>query len=370
MTNIKKQNDLRINLSSFSSIYKLEKYINCNLSGCKINNFKVINLNNFELKLKKKSIKYSTYYTNPYFLSSNIIRNIKFDLTNNKIIIYLCEKIFLSSKNYILTEYDKKILNHIIINKNKYTNGMYIGLEQSLLILWYIINIDEHINIIDKHTYYDLIKNFYLKFILNTFDFREIIKNMLNKQDIVYKKFFLSFYILCEEFHFKYIRLYLKNTMGYAIIFNSNYIKINPQIVLNNMNGQFNYDLNSINEDISNPFGHNILFVKSTLSNKPNVYYYDPDEQDIYDIYKFKILFKSIGINFFNISNRIPIQTITDDSNCVFYCLGLIKYIAKNKTQLEFNKLKNLVFNFEKIILNNNINIFDWIDNVDSIDTK
>ena len=57
MTNIKKQNDLRINLSSFSSIYKLEKYINCNLSGCKINNFKVINLNNFELKLKKKSIK-------------------------------------------------------------------------------------------------------------------------------------------------------------------------------------------------------------------------------------------------------------------------------------------------------------------------
>ena len=363
--NLKKLNDLRINISSFSSIDKLEKYINSNQNSHKINNTKLINLNNFELRVKNKLAKYSTYYTNPYFLSSNTIKNIKFDLTKNPTINNLCKKIIMSIKNYILTDYDKKILNHIIVNKNKYTNGKYIGFEQSLLILWYIVYIDENINLIDKQTYYNLIKYYYLKFLFNIFDFKEIIKNMLNTLNIVYKKFFLSFYILCEEFHFKYIGLYLKKISIYNIIFNSNYLKINPQQLLNNMSGKFNYDINSINEDISTPFGHNILFIKSNLC---KVYYYDPDEQIMIDIYKFKSLFKSVGIDFFNISNRIPIQIITDDSNCVFYCLELIKYLFKNKIYFELNKLKKSVLIFENLILTNNINIFDSIDSIDSID--
>jgi hypothetical protein len=362
MINIKKQNDLRINISSFSSVYKLEKYINFESVDYKINNSKIINLNNFELRVKNKFIKYSTYYTNPHFISSNIIKDIKFDLTKNKIIKDLCKKIFLSSeKDFILIDSDIKILNHIIINKNKSNNGKYIGLEHSLLILWYLIYLDNHINLIDKYTYYDLIKYFYFKFILNIFDFEEIIQNMLNTQHLVYKKFFISIYILCDEFHFKYIRRYLKNNLNFNIIFNSNYIKINPQSILTNTWGEFNYDTHSINDDISNPFGHNVLLIKS---NNSKVYYYDPDELELYDIYKFKILFKSIGIDFFNISNRKPIQTITDDSNCVFYCMGLIKFIAQNKTKLELNKLKKLVLVFESFLLNKNINIFNWINKI------
>jgi len=357
MTYIKKQNNLRINLSSFSSIYGLEKYINPNPIDYKINNHKIINLNNFELRVKNKSVKYSTYYTNPYYLSSVIFEKVKFNQTKNLIIKNLCNKIFLSTENYKLTEYDEKTLNHIIINKKKYTEYEYIGIEQCLLVLWYIIHIDKHIKLVDKQTYYDLIKYCYLKFVSNIFDFKQIIQNMLNTEHVAYKKFFLSFYILCEEFHFKYIGLYLKNTLNYNIIFNSNYIKINPQHILNNMEGEFDYNIRSINEDISNPYGHNILFIKS---NSFKVYYYDPDELDLSDIYKFKILFKSVNINFLNISNRTPIQTITDDSNCVFYCLGLIKYMRQNNTQLELNKLKNLVLMFETFLLSNQINIFNW----------
>lgn len=369
MSNIKKQNDLRINLSSFSSICGLKKYIGSSsgLKDYKINNSKVINLNNFELKVKNKSIKYSTYYTNPHFLSSNIIRKIRFAKTKNLIIKDLCKKIFMLEKYYTLSEYEKKIITHIIANKNIYIDDKYIGLEQCLLILWYIIYNDTNIKQINKQTWYSLIKYYYLKFISNIFDFSEIIQNMLNTQNIICKKFFLSFYILCEEFHFKYIGLYLKNTLNFGIIFNSNYIKINPQHILNNMEGEFDYDIESINEDISNPFGHNILFIKS---NSSKVYYYDPDELNLTDIYKFKVLFKLIGIDFFNISNRTPIQTITDDSNCVFYCLGLIKYITQNNAKFELNKLKNLVLTFETLILEKNINIFDFINNIVNIDTK
>jgi hypothetical protein len=359
MSNIKKQNNLRINLSSFSSIYGLKKYINynSNYTSYKINNQKIINLNNFELKVKNKSVKYSTYYTNPHLLSTYILEKVKFAKTKNSIVKNLCKKIFLSTVNYELTECDEKTLNHIIMNKKKYTNQEYIGIEQCLLVLWYIIHIDKHNKLVDKQTYYDLIKYYYLKFVLNIFDFKQIIHNMLNTQYIIYKKFFVSFYILCEEFHFKYIGRYLKNTSNYNVIFNSNYIKINPQHILNNMEEEFDYNISSINEDISNPFGHNILFIKS---NSSKVYYYDPDELDLSDIYKFKILFKSVDIDFFNISNRTPIQTITDDSNCVFYCLGLIKYMVLNNTQLELNKLKNLVLMFENFLLSKQINIFNW----------
>lgn len=358
MSNVKKQNDLRINLSSFSSIYELEKYISSSSKDYKINNSKVINMNNFELKIKNKSIKYSTYYTNPYFMSLNIIgKPTNFAKTKNLIVKDLCKKIFMSVENCTLTDYEKKMLTHIITNKNMYMDEKYIGLEQSLLIIWYLTNTDKNVNSVDKQTYCDLIKYYYLKFILNIFDFREIIQNMLNASNVIYKKFFLSFYILCEEFHFKYITKYLKNTLRLKIIFNSNYVKINPQHILNNLEGEFNYDIGSINEDISNPFGHNILFIKSNLS---KVYYYDPDEQMLNDIYKFKLLFKSSGIDFFNISNRTPIQTIRDDSNCVFYCLGLIKYIAQNETPLELNKFKNLVLAFETFLLSKQINIFDW----------
>lgn len=366
MSNIKKQNDLRINLSSFSSIRKLNKYVGNNKINYSINNSKIININNFKIKIKDKLIKYSTFYTNPYCLKSNIIKNIKFDITSNKIIKNLCKKIFLSKDDYKINKQDDITLNYIIRNKNKYLTNGYIGLELCSLILWYIVFNDKFINITDKQIYRYLIKYFYIKFELGEFNIGEIIYHIMNeKKNIVLKKFCVSTYILCDEFHFKYIAEYLKKTSNFNIIFSSNYVKINPQDILNDLSGRCNYSTCLINEDLSNPFGHNMLLIK-TSHNK--VYYYDPDEQDISDIYKLKILFDSININFLNISNRKPIQTISDDSKCVFYCLGLIKWInLKNiksnnvNNYFELNKLKKIVLEYETFLISFNIDIYKWL---------
>ena len=244
----------------------------------------------------------------------------------------------------------------ILLKKNKFTNK-YIGIEQSLLILYYIIYLDKFIKLNDKQIYFDLIKYYYVQYVLDIFNFNEIIQGVINSHNILYKKFFISFYIMTEEFHFKYINKYLEINNDLNIIFNSNYIKINPQTLLNNFNNEMNYDLSSINEEISNPYGHNILLIKS---NKNKIYYYDPDEQILSDLYKFKILFNCMSINFLNISNRTPIQTITDDSNCVFYCIGFVKYLIEHNIELELNKLKLATLLYENFILTTNINIFKW----------
>lgn len=325
---------------------------------CMIENSKIININNFKLMIDNKLIKYSTLYTNPYFLKKKLIKNIKFYPTQNNLIKNLCNKIFLLSNN--LSEYDYKNLYQIIKKKQKYYNYGSIGFEHCLLILWFLIYIDKNIITEQKKIYYDIIKKFYFKFNENSFNIDEIIYNMLNEKNIILKKFNVSFYILFEEFHFKYISEYLKNQKKFNIIFSSNYIKINPQYILNNFKDTFIHTVNSINEDLSNPFGHNILLIKSNLS---RVYYYDPDEQVLSDLYKFKTLFNLNDIDFFNISNRNPIQGITDDSNCVFYCLGFIKWISKNNIMkiIELNTLKKFVLEFESFLYLENINIFNWI---------
>jgi len=360
MVNVKKQNDMRINLSSFSKIFKLKKYLKLNqgLNNSNkyiLNNEKIININNFKFVINKKKVKFSTYYTNPFNMIPDILSNVKFEKTKNTTIKKLCDKIFINPNKNNLNEFDLMELNTILIKKNKFTNK-YIGFEHGMLILWYIIYIDYFINVDEKQEYYNLINHYFTQFILNKLCFEEIIYGMLCNKNIIHKKFYTMIYVLVEEFHFKYINKYLDIYKNYKIFFNSNYTKINPIDILNNVGGEFLYNLEFINEDISNPFGHNILFIKSDN----HLYYYDPDEQNLSNIYKLKILFKSSMLNFLNISNYIPIQTITDDSNCVFYCLGLIKYILDNNIELKLNKLKNKVISFETFLLSNNINIYTW----------
>jgi hypothetical protein len=351
MSNILKINNFRINVSSFSKNYKYKKNDN---SKYIYNNKKVININNFEININNKIIKYSLFYTNPNYLKNKIIKNINFNKNKNPIIKNFCQKIFLT-KNYELTNLDQNDFTNFIIKKNK-INSKYIELEHSFLILWYIIYSD--INIINKEIYYDLIKFYYGKYILNKFDCNEIIYNMLNNNNIEYKKFYLTFYVLMEEFHFKYITFWLKETYKNNIyILNSNYIKINPQTILNNSNSLFNYDLNDLNDYINNPFGHNILF----LLNSNKIYYYDSDELLLSDLYKFKSLFKNSQINFYNISNRNPIQTNTNDANCVFYCLGLVEYINKNNITININNLKLAVLLYENNLLSKKNKIYNWI---------
>lgn len=365
MTNIKIQNDMRINLSSFSKIFQLKKYLKLNqgLNNSKkyiLNNKKIININNFEFVINKKKVKFTTYYTNPFNLRHHILSGVKFEKTKNPVIKKLCDKIFISHNKtnfnkFDLNDIDLIELNTITIKKNKFTNK-YIGFEHGMLILLYIIYTDNFLNNYEKQEYYNLIDYYFTQFILNKLCFEEIIYGMIYNKNIIHKKFYNLIYILVEEFHFKYIQKYLDKCGDSKIFFNSNYTKINPVNILNNLCGEFVYNINSINEDISNPFGHNILFIKSNKQ----IYYYDPDEQNLSDIYKLKILFKSSMLNFLNISNCVPIQTITDDSNCVFYCLGLIKYILDNNVELKLNKLKNKVISFETFLLSNNINIYKW----------
>ena len=144
MGNIKKQNDMRINLSSFSKIFKLKKYLKLNqgLNNSNkyiLNNQKIININNFEFVINKKKVKFSTYYTNPFNVMPDISSSVKFEKTKNQVIKKLCDKIFINPNKNNLNEFDLNEidlieLNTILIKKNKFTNK-YIGFEHGMLIL-------------------------------------------------------------------------------------------------------------------------------------------------------------------------------------------------------------------------------------------
>ena len=139
-------------------------------------------------------------------------------------------------------------------------------------------------------------------------------------------------------------------------ILNSNYVKINPQEILNNYEGEYYTNISNLSEQIQIPIGHNILFI----FNFNKVYYYDSDEQDLYDIFKLTQLFNQIGFKFANISNRQPIQTICDDGNCLFYCLRFVQYIFESNTAINLDSLKTNVLVYEKKILNSN-DMYVWI---------
>jgi hypothetical protein len=295
------------------------------------------------------------------------MNKITFDqMDNNVIIKKILTKITSTSfQDWKFNNFEIKYLENIIRKKKYSINSNYISLEQSFLILWYLIWTDKNVSYEDKQIYYDLIKYNYMKFTSKKFNFNEIVCELISSTNIIHKKFYTSFYILAEEFHFKYISEYFKiiktTKIRQNIFYSSNYININPQNILNNFNGEFEHNLNSLNEDITNPFGHNVLIIKS---DKNKIYYYDPDECSEHELWKLKFLFKSIEMNFFNISNRIPIQTMTDDSNCVFYCLGLIKYFVKNNQPFELGNLKKFVLFYETFLLSSGLNICNWSMNI------
>ena len=371
-------NNFRIKFSSHANIFKFNNQDKIK----KFDTNKLIGLNTFGLQIptkinnsnNRKQIKYSLVYTNPFILDKNIVNKIKFSRTKNFQIKNLCEKIFIKNYNLntlksnnlsqlILTEQEHLILIDLVVKKNKYSK--YIEFEQSLLVFWYIVNIDNHIKY--KQIYLDLLKYYYLKFLLGQFDFNQIINNIVSNQfnsiqSIEFIKFHQCFYLFVEEFHHKYIinwfeinRLSSKNK-----IFNSNYIKINPQEILSNCDNQYKYSLSDLVEQFDIPNGHNILFF---FNNTNKVFLYDPDISNLSDFYRFKILFDSIGYNLLNVSNRQPIQVITDDANCVFYCLRLIDFIGtKSMKKFSLNELKKYVYEFESEIITKS-DMYDWVVN-------
>ena len=105
---------------------------------------------------------------------------------------------------------------------------------------------------------------------------------------------------------------------------------------------------------------HNILF----FFNQTNrVFLYDPDTVNLTDFLRFKILFGSIGYVLSDVSNRLPIQVITDDANCVFYCIRLIEFVCtKRLKNFGLGELKKIVLEYESDLVNQN-DMFDWIVN-------
>jgi len=317
------------------------------------------------LEINEKKIKYSLIYTNPFILNKTIVKKIKFFKTENEYVEYLCKKIF---SNYLFNEYkitdlDMRVLIDLVIKKNKYSK--YVGFEHSLLIYWFTIYTSNFIQ--NKKIYFDLLKDYYKKFLTGNFDFSKVIDNILEKhiyinQTIEHFKFNLCFYLLVEEFHFKYITEYFKSNKIRLVdkIIASNYVKINPQEILSNCNQEFFFNLGDLEEQLDIPNGHYILFF---LEQSNKVYMYDPDLLNQSDFLKFKILFSSFNYILSNISNRKPIQVITDDTNCLFYCLRLVEFICLKKKKIKkfsLGELKKIVLEYETFILEKN-DMFEWI---------
>lgn len=347
-------NNFRINFSSYKNIFNVGDNIFSNI----LNNIKLIGVNNFNLEIANYKLKYSLFYTNPYVLDNNIIKKVKFDKTTNSRISKLCEKIFISNNIDNLNNTDNFYLINIIKNTIKYKK--YIGIEESFLVLWCLIH--KNIYIVDKMIYFNIIKYNYSNFLSGKFDIMEVILNIIKKDNqIEIIKLYICLYILLEEFHFKYITNWIIiNSINCSNkIFSSNYIKLNPQEILSNCKGQFIFESIDLMEQFEIPNGHNILFIFNTS----NVFYYDPDQINLGDLYKFKLLFNKTKYNLFNISNRIPIQTITNDTKCIFYCLGLIKYLLDCNIKIfNLSNLKLSVLKYETLILKKNM--FKWIEDL------
>jgi hypothetical protein len=404
MNNLIKINNFREKFSSHLNIFIPKddnKYTFCEY----LNNNKIINMNNFILRIKNKKIKYSTYYTNPFVLDKKIISkinlysNINVNIKINNLNTIILNK-FLIEKDK-LTKNDKMYIE-TIISKKKFTSN-YISLEETFLIMLYLIKYDE--NIKNKNYYFDLLNYYWLKFKLGEFEPNQIIDEFVDQIDLMgclnknlnsshnsnYNlnsnsnnnidlitdkiKFYICFYVLFEEFHFKYLIMWLnQNRMFYnqdnnelinrddknKFILNSNYVKINPQEILNNYRGQYYTNFSNLLELIEIPFGHNILFI----FNYDKVYLYDSDEQDLYDFFKFTQLFNKVGFKLSNISNRNPIQIITDDANCLFYCLRFVQYIIDCNIKINLDNLKTSVLIYEKKIQSNPNNMFNWIKKI------
>jgi hypothetical protein len=380
-----KINNIRIGLSSHANILNYSKIINSEKSNNvdyikHINNEKIININNFDLMINGKKKSYSTYYTNPYVLDKNITQDIKIKFIYSDKIILL-DKIFLHKKS--LTKLDKYKIIQMIEKKFLFKN--FIGIEETFVIMWYIINHD--LNVIDKNIHNQMLKYHYMLYREDLFEPGDIINKIIpnnstnlnnstnfnnsinfnnttnsndstNPEYVEKIKFYQSFYVLLESFHFTYITKWISmewlNTTQTPIL-NSNYLKLNPQEILNNSNGDYYSDIKNLTEQLEIPFGHNCLFIK----NCNKIFYYDPDECYSSDLYKLKLLFGWVGINFINISNREPIQTITDDGNCVFYCLRFSKFLLESKIDFNISNLRMAVVIFEKDICKKS-NIYDW----------
>ena len=138
VSEIIKINNFRIDFSSYNC--KNENKI-IDIFNKKFIMKKILNINNFKIDINNKKINYSMFYTCPFQLDSNIYQHIKFDDLNILTVKNLCNKIFI--RNEKINKGDFKILENII--KKKYKIKQYISIQETFLILWYLIIKDNYI---------------------------------------------------------------------------------------------------------------------------------------------------------------------------------------------------------------------------------
>lgn len=351
MVKLIKIHNYRIKFSSHKHIYTVP------ISNIEYINDKIFNINIFDLQINDKKINYYMFYTNPYNINNNI--TINFDNTGHILIVKLCNLIFIEQIQH-LNEFNMELLIKIV--KKKYKYKKYTDIRETFLLLWFIICKSNFIN--DKDLLLELLRTHYLEYINGKFNINILVDKITNCDNVNLLKFYMSFYVLLEEFHYKYIYKWFiafdKKKLN-NIVINSSYIKINPQHILTNYDGGYYPNKINLLEEIEIPFGHNSILIY----NYDYIYYYDSDEQNFNEFIKIKNFFHNLSKKFINISSRKPIQTIYDDGNCIFYCLKFIHDYIQNdvfiKNQVySAENLKSLVYKYETDICKNN-NIYEWI---------
>lgn len=106
----------------------------------------------------------------------------------------------------------------------------------------------------------------------------------------------------------------------------------------------FNYDQNTMIDILTSPTSH----CRMLIWTKNKIMFYDPDECEDFDKIS-KILKSNCGLQMQHILNKKPIQTITDDGYCLFWCLYIMLQFENGVSLHEINT--NL----------NKINMTHWI---------
>ena len=89
---------------------------------------------------------------------------------------------------------------------------------------------------------------------------------------------------------------------------------------------------------LTNPASHCRILIWT----KNKILFYDPDECDDFDKIS-KILKSNCGLQIQHILNKKPIQTITDDTYCLFWCLYIMLQFENGISLREINGNLNKV---------------------------
>lgn len=243
----------------------------------------------------------------------------------------------LLNTNKCKLEYIKMLLNncnYTTISPNMTFILVYLSIEKTNsnyfeLISFLKIRYDEFIS---KHTQHSII------------DWIKQLKNYQNKS-FVECAINLSLYMMFESYHKECLDQMICNLDKSKINFvRGMYSIFTPYTALNNSAESYTFTINDIIDSFTLVSGsnHSQLYI----INENYKYMCDTDTID-----QFEFEVRKMGkLSDFQIMKIFPVQSITDDSYCIFYTLKLIEIICKNNLKT-FNK--NEVRQINKLLTHN-----------------